>query len=90
MQTLRQKVQLYEEFFSKMDEQNKSAVSTYQQAITTEKEIADVTIKSRDAEIVMLKEKVDFYKQQYELLVKKGPSFKCIMKKIFTLGIGRC
>jgi hypothetical protein len=90
LQTLRQKVQMYEDFFAKVDEQNKSAVSTCQRAITIEKEIAAVTGKSKDAEIAMWKEKADFYKQQYDLLQKKGPSFGCIIKKIFTLGIGRC
>lgn len=90
LETLRQQVKMYRDFFERLEKQNANAVNACQQAIQTEKDITDIKTKGLQAQIDLLQEQVDTYKHLYELATKKSGGFKCIMKKVFTLGIGRC
>ena len=47
-------------------------------------------IELKDEEIRTLRTAMEFYENAYDVTRKKGISFGCVMKKIFTLGIGKC
>ena len=55
-----------------------------------ELQLVQKEIGLKDREIELQKEQADTYKAMYEALLDKGVSFGCVVKKIFTLGIGRC
>jgi len=47
-------------------------------------------IELRDREIRLLARAMEFYESAYDTTRKKGISFGCVVKKIFTLGISKC
>jgi len=90
LQTLRQQVKMYKEFFDRLEKQNDSAMNACENAIQTEKDIAEIKVQSLQEQIKLLQEQVKTYKDMYEAVTKKRGGFKCVIKKIFTLGIARC
>jgi uncharacterized small protein (DUF1192 family) len=90
LDTLRQQVKMYKDFFDRLEKQNDNTLNACQQAIQTEKEIGEIKVQGLQEQIKLLQEQVETYKAMYEKVTKKGGRFKCFIKKFFTAGIARC
>lgn len=90
LEALRAKVAEYKKAIQELTNERQEAKQTCKDAIDAEKEIGKAKEATLQKEIELERSNAAFYKEQYEILLKKRPSFGCIVKRIFTLGMARC
>ena len=86
LKALRQQVAEYEAYIKREQEQDTRETMSWRRAIELEQQATALMQRERDLAL----EKAELYRQLYEATKKKSGGFGCVLKKIFTLGLGRC
>lgn len=86
LQSCRSESGAYQEYVERDKEQDAREKANYERSLELEKRATALAEKERDLE----REKAETYKGMFEAVTKKGIGLGCVMKKVFTLGLGRC
>lgn len=79
-------IDAYEEYIQRDREQDQRERDNWAEAVALEKE----RTKLAKAEVAIEKDKSDMYLNLYNACRQKRGGIKCLVKRIFTLGLARC
>jgi hypothetical protein len=86
LSSVRQELRIQQAYVVKLEELSTQKAELDARALALEQKATQIAIQERD----MWKDQAKFYKASLEAIRKKSGGIKCILKKIFTLGIARC
>lgn len=85
LQSARQTLVLYSDYIKRLDDQAKREQDLCVRTVDLEKKATALAEKERD----LYKDQANTWQQMYKVATKK-PGWTCILKRIVTLGLGRC
>lgn len=86
LRVARQELDLQRQHIARDEAQDKREAELAAKEIKVAESQREVVARDRD----LWKEKAEHYQMAYETVSNRGRGFGCAVKKVFTLGLGRC
>lgn len=90
LETLRAQVVEYQRAISEYQSIHAGFSSVCTQAVDAERRAGEAIAGSLQREVEAERANAKFYREAYEMLLKRKPGIGCWVKRIFTLGMARC